>query len=43
VALVVHRFASANITEESTEELPAVQVGDTFPGKEIARSLSGSN
>ena len=26
-------FASADITEESTEELPAVQVGDPFQEK----------
>ncbi len=29
-------FASADITAESTEELPAVQVGGPIPGKEIA-------
>jgi phosphoribosylformylglycinamidine synthase len=34
-------FASADITEESTEELPAVQVGDPFQEK-IVRSLSGN-
>lgn len=28
-------FASANITEESTEELPAVQVGDPFQEKKL--------
>ena len=28
-------FASANITEESTEDLPAVQVGDPFQEKKL--------
>jgi len=28
-------FASANITKESTEELPAVQVGDPFQEKKL--------
>src|SRR2546421_8517813 len=28
-------FASANITEESTEELPAVQIGDPFQEKKL--------
>src|ERR1700743_54799 len=31
-------FASANITGESTRELPAVQGGDPFPGKEVLQA-----
>ncbi len=35
-------FASADITEESAKDLPAVQVGDPFQEKELAGSLPGS-
>jgi len=36
-------FASAEITADSVEELPAVQVGDPFQEKKIIRSLFRSN